>query len=378
MGFCLRLSNMIKYLCFANEITIFARYILIDKEKIMLAYTYIEHGKFELLEKPKPEIKDSRDAIVRVTFGSICTSDLHIKHGSVPRAVPGTTVGHEMVGIVEEVGSDVTSVKPGDRVTVNVETFCGECFFCKRGYVNNCTDSNGGWALGCRIDGGQAEYVRVPYADQGLNRIPDTVSDEQALFVGDVLATGFWAARISEISEDDTVLIIGAGPTGICTLLCVMLKKPQRIIVCEKAPERIRFVREHYPDVWVVEPENCQDFVLHNSELGGADVVLEVAGSEDTFRLAWECARPNAIVTIVALYDEPQLLPLPDMYGKNLIFKTGGVDGCDCAEILNLIAEGKIDTTPLITHRFPLHKIEEAYRIFENRLDGVIKVAIYK
>ena len=369
---------MIKYLCFANEITIFARYILIDKEKIMLAYTYIEHGKFELLEKPKPEIKDSRDAIVRVTLGSICTSDLHIKHGSVPRAVPGTTVGHEMVGVVEEVGSDVTSVKPGDRVTVNVETFCGECFFCKRGYVNNCTDSNGGWALGCRIDGGQAEYVRVPYADQGLNRIPDTVSDEQALFVGDVLATGFWAARISEISEDDTVLIIGAGPTGICTLLCVMLKKPQRIIVCEKSPERIRFVREHYPDVWVVEPENCQDFVLHNSEHGGADVVLEVAGSEDTFRLAWECARPNAIVTIVALYDEPQLLPLPDMYGKNLIFKTGGVDGCDCAEILNLIAEGKIDTTPLTTHRFPLHKIEEAYRIFENRLDGVIKVAIYK
>lgn len=369
---------MIKDLCFANEITIFARYILIDKEKIMLAYTYIEHGKFELLEKPKPEIKDSRDAIIRVTLGSICTSDLHIKHGSVPRAVPGTTVGHEMVGVVEEVGSDVTSVKPGDRVTVNVETFCGECFFCKRGYVNNCTDSNGGWALGCRIDGGQAKYVRVPYADQGLNRIPDTVSDEQALFVGDVLATGFWAARISEIFKDDTVLIIGAGPTGICTLLCVMLKKPQRIIVCEKSPERIRFVREHYPDVWVVEPENCQDFVLHNSEHGGADVVLEVAGSGDTFRLAWECARPNAIVTIVALYDEPQLLPLPDMYGKNLIFKTGGVDGCDCAEILNLIAEGKIDTTPLITHRFPLHEIEEAYRIFENRLDGVIKVAIYK
>lgn len=342
----------------------------------MLAYTYIKQGKFELLKKPRPEILDSRDTIVRVTLSSICTSDLHIKHGSVPRAVLGITIGHEMVGVVEEVGADVTSVKPGDRVTVNVETFCGECFFCKRGYVNNCTDSSGGWALGCRMDGGQAEYVRVPYANQGLNRIPDTVSDEQALFVGDVLATGFWATRISEISEDDTVLIIGAGPTGICTLLCVMLKKPKRIIVCEKSPERIRFVREHYPDIWVVEPENCKDFVLRNSAHGGADVVLEVAGSEDTFRLAWECARPNAIVTIVALYDKPQLLPLPDMYGKNLIFKTGGVDGCDCTEILNLIAEGKIDTTPLITHRFPLNKIEEAYRVFENRLDGVIKVAI--
>lgn len=342
----------------------------------MLAYTYIEHGKFELIEKPKPGLKDPRDAIVRVTLGSICTSDLHIKHGSVPRALPGTTVGHEMVGIMEQVGADVTSIRPGDRVTVNVETFCGECFFCRHGYVNNCTDANGGWALGCRIDGGQAEYVRVPYADQGLNCIPDAVSDEQALFVGDVLATGFWAARISEITEKDTVLIIGAGPTGICTLLCVMLKHPRRIIVCEKSPERIRLVREHYPDVQVVEPEDCREIVLRSSDHGGADVVLEVAGTDDTFRLAWECARPNAIVTVVALYDRPQVLPLPDMYGKNLTFKTGGVDGCDCAEILRLIEEGKIDTTPLITHRFPLNEIEEAYRIFENKLDGVMKVAV--
>ena len=156
----------------------------------MQAYTYIEHGRFELLDKPKPVLQEPRNAIVRVTLASICTSDLHIKHGSVPRAIEGITVGHEMVGIVEAVGAEVRSVKVGDRVTVNVETFCGECFFCKRGYVNNCTDPDGGWALGCRIDGGQAEYVRVPHADQGVNRIPDTVSDEQALFVGDILATG--------------------------------------------------------------------------------------------------------------------------------------------------------------------------------------------
>lgn len=150
----------------------------------MLAYTYLEKGKFELMEKPKPILLHERDAIVKVTLASICSSDLHIKHGSVPRAVPGITVGHEMVGIVEQVGNKVTHVKPGDRVTVNVETFCGECFFCQNGYVNNCTDDNGGWALGCRIDGGQAEYVRVPFADQGLNKIPDGVNDRQALFVG--------------------------------------------------------------------------------------------------------------------------------------------------------------------------------------------------
>lgn len=342
----------------------------------MKALTYIEHGKFALQEKAKPQLVSARDAIVRVTLGSICTSDLHIKHGSVPRAVPGITVGHEMVGVVEAVGADVKTVKPGDRVTVNVETFCGECFFCKKGFVNNCTNPNGGWALGCRIDGGQAEYVRVPYADQGLNKIPDNVSDEQALFVGDILATGFGATRISEITEEDTVLIIGAGPTGICTLLCVMLKQPKRIIICEKDVARAEFVSKHYPDVLLCEPEECEAFVKEHSDHGGADVVLEVAGGRDTFQLAWKCARPNAIVTVVALYDEAQSLPLPDMYGKNLIFKTGGVDGCDCAEILRLIEEGKIDTTPLITHRFKLADIEEAYRIFENRLDGVIKIAI--
>lgn len=330
-----------------------------------------------MIDKPKPTIIEPTDAIVRVTLGSICSSDLHIKHGSVPRAVPGITVGHEMVGIVEELGSEVKGVSVGDRVTVNVETFCGECFYCKHGYVNNCTSPHGGWALGCRIDGGQTEYVRVPLAEQGLNRIPDSVSDEQALFVGDVLATGFWATRISEITEEDTVLIIGAGPTGICTLLCVMLKQPKRIIVCEQSEERRNFVKQHYPNVLLTTPDECEDFVKNNSDHGGADRVLEVAGGKDTFQLAWRTARPNAIVTVVALYNEAQTLPLPDMYGKNLTFKTGGVDGCDCEEVLQLIEEGKIDTTPLITHRFPLSRIAEAYSLFENKEDGVIKVAIY-
>ena len=168
-----------------------------------------------------------------------------------------------------------------------------------------------GWALGCRIDGGQTEYVRVPYATTGLNKIPDSVTDEQALFVGDILATGFWAARISEISEGDTVLIIGAGPTGICCLLCTMLKKPGKVIVCEKTKERRDFIKLHYPDVLVVEPEGCESIVKEQSLHGGADVVI------------------------------------------------------------------KIDTTPLITHRFPLSSIEEAYDVFENKKDGVIKTAIY-
>ena len=342
----------------------------------MLAYTYVSPGKFELLDKPSPRLQSDRDAIVRVTLASICTSDLHIKHGSVPRAVPGITVGHEMVGIVEEVGPAVRRVRPGDRVTVNAETYCGECFFCQNGWVNNCTDPQGGWALGCRIDGGLAEYVRVPYADQGLDPIPDTVTDRQALFVGDVLATGYWAADISGVCPGDTALILGAGPTGICTLQCLRLKQPGRIIVCEPDPARRAFVERLYPDVLTVTPADAVAFVQAHSEHGGADAVLECAGSADSFRLAWETARPNAVVTVVGLYDTAQTLPLPDMYGKNLIFKTGGVDGCHCGETLALIAAGKLDTTPLITHTFPLCRAEEAFALFESRRDGVVKVAI--
>ena len=154
-------------------------------------------------------------------------------------------------------------------------------------------------------------------------------------------------------------------------------RHPKHIIVCEKSEERRTFVKDHYPDVIVTTPEECTACTgAYGAPLGGADVVIEVAGAEDSFHLAWQSARPNAIVTVVALYDRPQILPLPDMYGKNLTFKTGGVDGCDCAEILSLIEQGKIDTTPLITHRYSLEEIEEAYRVFENREEGVIKIAV--
>ena len=165
-----------------------------------------------------------------------------------------------------------------------------------------------------------------------------------------------------EIKEEDTVLIIGAGPTGICTLLCVMLKNPKRIIVCEKTKAVSALSMSTIRKSLLYHPK-LVDYVRTNSDHGGADVVLEVAGAESTFRLAWECARPNAVVTVVALYDKAQTLPLPDMYGKNLTFKTGGVDGCNCEEILRLIAEGRLNTEPLITHTYPLDRIEEAYTL---------------
>ena len=340
----------------------------------MLAYTYVDKGIFELQRKEKPHIIAPRDAVVRVTLASICTSDLHIKHGFVPRAVQGITVGHEMVGVVEEVGSEVQNVAAGDRVAVNVETFCGDCFFCKNGYVNNCTDPKGGWAMGCRIDGGQAEYARVPFADNCLSRLPLGVSDRQALFVGDILATGYWAADISEIEEGEEVLVLGGGPTGICCALCAELKGA-RVSVSEKDEKRRAFIAENYPFLRALSPEEAESLFPRLAR-GGADRVIEAAGGEDTFEQAWRLARPNAVVTIVAMYESDRILPLPRMYGKNLVFKTGGVDGSKCDEIISLIAAGRLNTLPLITHTFAFEEIERAYELFAAHSDGVMKVAV--
>ena len=344
----------------------------------MKAVVYVENGRFEVQDRPRPVIRDPRDAIVRVTTASICTSDLHIRAGAVPRAVPGTVIGHEFVGVVEELGPGVRGFEVGDRVAVNVETFCGHCFFCRRGWVNNCTDPAGGWAMGCRIDGAQAEYVRVPYADNGMTRIPDHVTDEQALFTGDLRSTGDWAADIGEVSEGDTVAIIGAGPIGICTAMCVRMRNPARIVIIDVQRERLDFALEHglADDVVCVPEEDPEAFLKSVTDGRGADVVMEVAGGRDTFQTAWRIARPNAVVVVVAMYEEPQMLPLPDMYGKNLVFKTGGVDASHCREIMDLIAEGRIDPSVLVTHRFGFDDIMEAYDLFANHCDGVMKVAV--
>ena len=344
----------------------------------MKAVVYKGNGEIALADRPVPKILDDRDAIIKVTLTTICSSDIHIKHGAVPRAVPGTILGHEFVGRVVETGSAVKKIKPGDRVSVNVETFCGECFFCKRGFVNNCTDPDGGWALGCRIDGGQAEYVRIPFADNGLTVIPDHVSDEQALFNGDILSTGYWAAKIGELNPADTVAVIGAGPTGLCTMMCARLYTPARIIAIDTDEYRLNLAKEKgLADITLIPGRDDPEKVIKELTDGrGADTVFEVAGGADTFQTAWKIARPNAVVVVVAMYEEAQELPLPDMYGKNLVFKTGGVDGSYCREIMDLTACGKLDAGFLITHRCSLNDIMNAYDIFENKKDHVIKYAV--
>ena len=267
----------------------------------MKAVVYKGNGQIVLEERPMPALRDEKDAIVQVTLTTICSSDIHIKHGTVPKAVPGVILGHEFVGRVVATGSAVKKVKPGDRVAVNVETFCGECFFCRRGYVNNCTDEHGGWALGCRIDGGQAEYARIPFADNGLTVIPDHVTDEQALFNGDILSTGYWAAKIGEIRPADTVAVIGAGPTGLCTMMCARLYTPARIIAIDTDGYRLALAKEKgLADITLVPGRDDPEQVIREVTDGrGADTVFEVAGGKDTFQTAWKIARPNAVAVIV-------------------------------------------------------------------------------
>lgn len=343
----------------------------------MKAFVYEGQGSATLKERPEPVIKEDTDAIVKVTMSSICMSDVHIIHGAVPQALPNTTLGHEFVGEVVETGGNVKKIRTGDRISANCITFCGDCWYCRQGYINNCI--KGGWELGCRIDGCQAEYVRVPFADMGLNRIPDYVKDENALFTGDILSSGYFGAELCNIKPGDTILVIGAGPVGLCAGLCARLFGASRIVMADTDQERLALAKRQNIADTIINPrlKDAENQLLAINGGRGADGVIEAAGTGETFQMAWRLARPNSTVALVAMYEENQVLPLPQMYGKNLIFKTGGVDAVHCEKLLKMIALGSISTDFLITHRLPLADIEEGYLIFSGKLEHCMKVAIY-
>lgn len=334
----------------------------------MKALVY-KNSNIEFVEKEYPVITDARDAIVKVTLSSICTSDLHIKHGFVPFAKDGVTLGHEFVGEIVELAEGVKNLKVGDRVSANCETFCGECYFCKKGFINNC--EQGGWELGCKIDGCQAEYVRVPFADTGLTKIPDNLTYENALFVGDILSSGYFGAEM--VGEVDTLAVIGAGPVGLCSMMCAKVLGAKNIIAIDINNSRLRIAKEQNLADYIFNPleYDVESEIKSLTENRGADGVIEAAGGENTFELAWKIARPNSVVALVAMYEKNQILPLPDMYGKNLIFKTGGVDAVHCKKLLELISQGKINTDFLITHSFDFKDICEAYKFFESEKDSL-------
>lgn len=342
----------------------------------MKALVWKNINEIELVECSKPKILSEKDVIVKVSLSSICTSDLHIIKGFVSKAKQGVVLGHEFVGEVVEVGVDVKTLKVGDRVSANCETFCGECYFCKRGYINNC--EVGGWQIGCSIDGCQAEYVRVPFADNGLKVLPDNVSFENALFVGDILSSGYFGAELCEIKQGDTVAIIGAGPVGLCAAQCARYLGAEKVVLFDVNDVRLEKAKQlGLADIFI---NPCKDDYINIINLislnRGVDGVIECAGTDSSFEMAWRIARPNSIVALVAMYESAQKLPLPDMYGKNLIFKTGGVDAIHCEKLLDLISKGILNTDFLISKRVPFDKIIDAYDVFEKCKSDIFKIAV--
>ena len=301
---------------------------------------------------------------------------MHIKNGFVPIAKEGVTLGHEFVGEIIELGDGIKTLSVGDRVSANCETFCGECYFCKKGFINNCTE--GGWMLGCRIDGCQSEYVRVPFADTGLTRIPDNLTYQNALFTGDILSSGYFGAELCEIQKGDIVAVIGSGPVGLCSMMCAKHLGAEKIIAIDIDNNRLTIAKEQGFADYTLNPLECdiESEIKNLTSNRGADSVIEAAGGKDTFETAWKIARPNAIVALVAMYEENQTLPLPQMYGKNLTFKTGGVDAVHCKELLELLSENKLNTDFLITQTYKFENILDAYKLFESKSEPCLKIAI--
>ncbi len=342
----------------------------------MKAFVYHGPEKMSLDIVPKPKIQKPTDAIVKVTTSTICGTDKHIRHGGLPEVEPGRIIGHEFCGIVEEVGPAVTRFKPGDRVAVSCVTQCMECYYCRRGMYSQCVD--GSWIFGYMIDGCQADYVRVPYADSGMHLIPEELEDEDVLFVGDILSTGYFGAENGKIQPGDTVAVFGSGPVGMCAMATARLFGPATIVAVDIDDSRLEFAKKNgWADVGLNPNKVDVPQALHDMTEGrGADVTIEANGFEPTFKGAINSVRPGGTVSIIGVFEKPQIVEMNKLWIKNITIAMGLVNANRIPELINLIKAGKIDMRPLITHTLPLSQVAEAYDIFEERRDGAIKVVL--
>jgi alcohol dehydrogenase len=315
--------------------------------------------------KPDPEIHDPTDVIVRIDSATICGTDLHILKGDVPEVRPGTILGHEGVGTVVEIGAAVTTLEPGDRVLVSCITSCGRCVFCKEGRYGLCT-GGGGWIFGHLIDGLQAEFARVPFADTSVYKIPEELSDEQVLFLADILPTAYEVGVLNGgLGPGDTIAIVGAGPIGLATVLTAKLYTPGRIIAIDLAESRLEKAREFGADVTINSAR--EDVLARVMELTGglgADVAVEAVGVPETFELCTELVRPGGRVANVGVHGHPATLHLEKLWIRDVTITTGLVDTVTTPRLLKLIVEGRLDATPFATHRFPLGETMAAYDTF--------------
>ena len=316
-------------------------------------------------EVPRPTLVETTDSIVRVDAVTICGTDLHILKGDVPEVTDGTILGHEAVGTVEEVGSGVKSVKPGDRVLVSCITACGACRFCREGRYGQCL-GGGGWILGHNIDGTQAEYVRVPFADTSTYLVPSGASDEEILMLADILPTSYEVGVLNgTVRPGDVVAIVGAGPIGLAAVLTARLFSPSHIVSIDLVDARLDAAKRLGADV-VVNPSREDALAIVQSLTGGlgADVTIEAVGTPETFELAADLARPGGHVANVGVHGKAATLHLERLWIRDVTITTGLVDTYSTPTLLRLVSSGQLDVTAFITHRFDLDQFEEAYDVF--------------
>jgi alcohol dehydrogenase len=343
----------------------------------MHALVYAGAGQKEWQSKPDPSIVDPTDAIIRVDAVTICGTDLHILKGDVPEVDVGRVLGHEAVGTVVEAGSAVSTVRPGDRVLASCISACGRCRYCREGAYGQCL-GGGGWVLGHLIDGVQAEYARIPFADTSVYPLPESVSNEDAVMLADILPTSYEVGVLAaKVRPGDTIAIVGAGPIGLAAILTAKLYSPSRIVVID--PAAARREAAHALGATVVDPTSDDPVEVLQALTGGlgADAALEAVGIPDTFELCTQLVRPGGHVANIGVHGKAATLHLETLWIRNITITTGLVDTATTPTLLRLLAAGQLDVSSFLTHRFSLSDIEKAYEVFADAADtGALKVLI--
>ena len=344
----------------------------------MRALVYHGPGQKAWEDVPKPQITEDTDAIVRVDCVTICGTDLHILKGDVPAVTDGRILGHEAVGTVETAGSGVKTVKPGDRVLVSCITSCGRCRFCREGRYGQCL-GGGGWILGHKIDGTQAEFVRVPFADTSTYPVPHGISDEQILMLADILPTGYEVGVLNgSVRPGDVVAVVGAGPIGLSAIMGARLFSPSHVVAIDLAASRLEAAKQFGADVVVNNGSQDPREVIQSLTDGlGADVTIEAVGVPATFELAVALVRPGGRVANIGVHGEPGVLHLEEQWIRDITVTTGLVDTYSTPTLLRLVTSHQIDAARFMTHQFALADFPEAYQVFANAAEtGALKVVL--
>jgi alcohol dehydrogenase len=343
----------------------------------MKALVYGGPGQRTWTEVGDPKITDPRDAIIRVDTVTICGTDLHILKGDVPEVAPGRILGHEAVGTVVEVGTGVSGLREGDRVLASCISACGVCRYCREGHYGQCL-KGGGWILGHLVDGVQAEYARLPFADLSTYRLPESIPDEAAVMLADILPTSYEVGVLNgAVRPGDTVAIVGAGPIGLAAILTARLYSPSAIVVIDKAQTRLDAARAFGATATVTPDDDPLSTIREMTGGLGADVVIEAVGVPETFELCTTLVRPGGHVANIGVHGKPATLHLEDLWIRNVTITTGLVDTYSTPKLLDMLVAGQLDLGHMVTHRFGLEDFMQAYDVFADPArTGALKVVL--